>query len=277
MPYSYKGSISFGFVYIPVTLYNAVKPNDIGSNMLDKKTMSRVKYIKTCVDCEDRIVKQEDIVKGYKYGDDKYVVFTDSDFEKLKTQKDKNITIEKFVDLEEIDPIYFDKPYFVVPSGADKAFSVLLYAMETLGKAAVAKTVLGAKETLIAIRAQKGQMLLNTLNFHDEIQKNPAGKADKPSEAELKLAESIIENMSGAFKPEEYRDEYRERVMQAIENKIAGKEIAAPKERAKNGITDLMEALKQSLAASQTGKTAKKRNAKPTSAAPSKQKKSRAD
>lgn len=103
MAYSYKCSISFGLMYIPVTLHAAVKAQDISFNMLDKKTMSRVKYKKTCEECDGREVKQEDIVKGFEYEDDKYVVFTDEDFEKLKTKKDKNITIEKFVDIAEVD------------------------------------------------------------------------------------------------------------------------------------------------------------------------------
>ena len=152
MAYSYKGSISFGLVYIPVTLHSTIKNNDIGFNMIDKKTMSRVKYKKTCADCDGREVRQEDIVKGYEYEEGKYVLFDEKDFEKLKSKKDKNITIEQFVNLAEIDPLYFDKPYYVAPTGAEKAFSVLLSAMEEEGKAAVAKTVLGTKETLIAIR-----------------------------------------------------------------------------------------------------------------------------
>ena len=120
MAYSYKGSISFGLVYIPVTLHSAVKDNSIGFNMIDKKTMSRVKYKKTCADCDGREVKQEDIVKGFEYEDGKYVIFENNDFDKLKSKKDKNITIEKFVNLSEVDPIYFDKPYYVVPHGRGK-------------------------------------------------------------------------------------------------------------------------------------------------------------
>lgn len=130
MAYSYKGSISFGLVYIPITLHNTIKDNSIGFNMIDKKTMSRVKYKKTCSACDGREVKQEDIVKGYEYEEGKYVIFEDKDFEKIKSKKDKNITIEKFVDVSDVDPLYFDKPYYVVPTGAEKAYSVLLTAME---------------------------------------------------------------------------------------------------------------------------------------------------
>lgn len=262
MAYSYKGSISFGFVYIPVTLHSTIKNNDIGFNMIDKKTMSRVRYKKTCADCEGREVRQEDIVKGFEYEDGKYVIFEEKDFEKIKSKKDKNITIEKFVSLSEVDPLYFDKPYYVVPTGAEKAFSVLLRAIEEEGKAAVAKTVLGNKETLILIRAKDGQMLLNTLFFSEEVTKNPAKEiAEKPNAAELKMAKAIIEGMSGKFNPEEYRDEYRKKVQDAIERKIAGKEIVAPKEQGGGSVTNLMEALTKSLELTQKTKANGKRTA----------------
>lgn len=164
--------------------------------MIDKKTMSRVRYRKTCDECEGREVKQEDIVKGFEYEDGKYVIFEGKDFEKIKTKKDKNITIEQFVDLDEIDPIYYDKPYYIVPTGAEKAYAVLLAAMDKSGKAAIAKSVLGTKETLVMIRAKDGQMLLNTLFFAEEVIKNPAKKInEKGSAAELKMAQTIIESI----------------------------------------------------------------------------------
>ena len=248
MAYSYKGSISFGLVYIPVALHNSIKQNDIGFNMIDKKTMSRVRYKKTCEDCENREVKQEDIVKGFEYEEGKYVIFEEKDFEKIKTKKDKNITIEQFVDIAEVDPIYYDKPYYVVPTGAEKAYAVLLTAMEQSGKAAIAKTVLGTKETLVMIRAKDGQMLLNTLFFADEVVKNPAKEiTEKGNAAELKMAQTIIESLTGKFEPEQYKDEYREKVQEAIEKKIAGKEIAAPKEKNFGMVSNLMEALTKSL------------------------------
>ena len=248
MAYSYKGSISFGLVYIPVALHNSIKQNDIGFNMIDKKTMSRVRYKKTCEDCENREVKQEDIVKGFEYEEGKYVIFEEKDFEKIKTKKDKNITIEQFVDIAEVDPIYYDKPYYVVPTGAEKAYAVLLTAMEQSGKAAIAKTVLGTKETLVMIRAKDGQMLLNTLFFADEVVKNPAKEVtEKGNAAELKIAQTIIESLTGKFEPEQYKDEYREKVQEAIEKKIAGKEIAAPKNKNFGTVFNLMEALTKSL------------------------------
>ena len=254
MAYSYKGSISFGLVYIPVTLHSAVKDNSIGFNMIDKKTMSRVKYKKTCADCDGREVKQEDIVKGFEYEDGKYVIFENNDFDKLKSKKDKNITIEKFVNLSEVDPIYFDK------------FAVLLAAMEQEERAAVAKTVLGTKETLILIRARGGQMLLNTLFFEEEITSNPAKEVkERGSEAELKMAKALIEGMSGKFDPSDYKDEYRRKVQEAIERKISGKEIVSPKESGSDKMIDLMEALTKSLELAQKPKPAKRTAAKKTS------------
>ncbi|MCM1043226.1 MAG: Ku protein [Corallococcus sp.] len=259
MTYSYKGSISFGLVYIPITLHNSIKENDIGFNMIDKKTMSRVKYKKTCAACDGREVKQEDIVKGYEYEEGKYVIFEDSDFEKIKTKKDKNITIERFVQLDEVDPLYFDRPYYVNPTGAEKAFAVLLEAMEQENKAAIAKTVLGTKETLILIRSKDGQMLLNTLFFEDEVTKNPAKDIkEKGSSVELKMAKAIIDGMTGEFNPEEYKDEYREKVQQAIEQKIAGKEIVSPKEKNTTTVANLMDALTKSLELTKKQKSTKK-------------------
>ena len=182
---SFKGAISFGLVYIPVSLSVSVKENDIGFNMIDKKTMSRIKYKKTCVDCENKEVKKEDIVKGYRYEKDKYVIFTEKDFEKLKTEKDKTINILQFINLSEIDPIYFDKSYYITPTGGEKAFNVLLTAMQKQNRAAIAKTVLGTKETLILIRSFNNQLIATTLYFYSEIQKSPETKNVKVQETKL--------------------------------------------------------------------------------------------
>ena len=238
----YKGAISFGLVYIPITLNASIKENDIGFNMIEKHTMSRVKYKKTCVDCDNKEVKNEDIVKGYQYEKGKYVIFTDKDFEKIKTEKDKNITILQFVNLGEIDPIYFDRAYYVTPTGGEKAFNVLLQAMEKKNKAGLAKTVLGTKETLVLVRARDGKMLLNTMYFYDEIQKAKSvemGKIDKKE----------IDQMTQPFKPELFKDEYNEKLKKAIKRKIAGHEIIEEKDdnSQPTKIISLMDALQKSL------------------------------
>lgn len=251
MAYSFKGAISFGLVYIPIVLTNSIKQNDIGFNLLDKKTMSRVKYKKTCVDCENKEVKNENIVRGYQYEKDKYVIFTDDDFEKIKSTKDKNITIECFVNLDEVDPIFFDKSYYVEPDGSDRAFLVLLEAMERENKAGIAKTVLGTKESLLLLRASNGKMLVNTLFFNDEVQDSPEVKKLKIQKQELDLATTLINQMTASFQPEKYKDEYNEKIKKAIKQKIAGKKIVTSKNSSKPvKIIDLMDALKKSVTTS---------------------------
>ena len=258
MAYSYKGSISFGFVYIPITLHASVQEHNVSFHLLDKKTKSRVKYKKTCVDCKDKEVKNEDIIKGYEYEKGKYVLFEEEDFEKIKTIKEKRIVIEQFVQLEEIDPIYFQKAYYVVPTGAEKAYLLLLEAMEQENKAGLAKSVIGTKENLIIIRAKNHQMILNTLFFEDEIKANPNKEiVEKITQSELKLAKTLISEMSAPFKPKQYKDEYHQKIKKAIETKIAGKKIVAVKEKQQVPIVDLMEALKNSLKQTKKGKTKK--------------------
>lgn len=256
MAYSYKSSISFGLVYIPVTLHSCVKTNDINFNFIDKNTMSRIRYKKTCLDCEGREVKNEDIVKGYEYEDDTYVIIEDKDFENIKSRRDKTITIEKFVSLESIDPLYFDKTYYVVPTGAEQAYSLLMGAMEAEGMAGVAKTVLGTKDTLIVVRVKNGQMLLNTLFFEDEIQASPAKNIKSvTSGKELDLAKNLIENMSEDFDISSYKDEYREKLISLIDSKISGKALALPKEKAPRQVSSLMDALLKSIESSKKTET----------------------
>lgn len=245
---SFKSAIAFGLVYIPISLSVSVKNNDIGFNMIDKKTMTRVKYKKTCVDCGGKEVSNDDIVKGYQYEKGKYVIFTDKDFDKIKSSKDKTITISQFVNANEIDPIYFDKSYYVQPAAADKAFSVLTKAMEKEKKAAIAKTVLGTKETLILLRVKDGKMIANTMYFYSEVQDAPKVKESKTSKEELTLAINLINQMTKPFKPKIFKDEYNEKIKKAIKQKIAGNEIITHKEKTTpSKIINLMDALQKSL------------------------------
>lgn len=277
MAYSYKGSISFGLVYIPVTLHMCVKTKDISFNFIDKSTMSRIRYKKTCLDCDGKEVKNEDIVKGYEYEEGKYVIIEDEDFERVKTKRDKSITIERFVKLAEIDPTFFEKAYYVMPTGAENAYSLLLAAMEKTQMAGIAKAVLGTKDTLIVLRAKNGQMLLNTLYFDDEITANPA-KHLTPSKSakELELAVSLISNMSGEFRPQDYRDEYRAKVAALLESKISGKRVSLPKEQAPSNIINLMDALKASIQGTSPGGKNKKASKSAPPAAADKKKKTSA-
>ena len=243
-----KLAISFGLVYIPVNLTVAVKNNDIGFNMIDKHTLSRIKYKKTCLDCNEKEVKNTDIVRGYQYEKDKYVIFTDADFEKLKTEKDKTITIQQFVNLNEVDPIYLDKSYYVSPNGADGAFNLLLQAMQSLNKAGIAKAVIGNKETLILLRTNEGKMLLNTMFFAEEVLAAPTIKPTTINKKELDLAKTLINQMSDKFNIQNFTDEYTQRVKAAIQRKIDGGQIVAPKQtKAPAKVINIMEALKKSL------------------------------
>lgn len=247
MAQSYKTSISFGLVYIPITLHAVIKNNDIGFNMLHKKTHSRIKYVKTCEDCPIE-VKSSDIVKGFEYEDGKYVVLSETDFKKLKSKKDETITISQFAHLKEIDPIYFDKSYYVVPTGAVVAFHLLMQAMKDENKIAIAKVVLGNKETMVCLRVSESQMILSTMYFYEEVQLNPYNvKSIKNNEQELKLAKTIIKSLSKKFEPEKYVDEYRERVKQAIEDKINGIEIKAAKQPKGAKVINLLDALELTL------------------------------
>lgn len=248
--YSYKGSISFGLVYIPIVLHSAVSDTSISFKLLEKKTKSRVKYKKTCEDCNEKEIGNQDIVKGFEYEDGKYVIFSEEDFENLKTPKNKTISIEQFINLQEVDPIYFDKSYYVEPTGGEKAFLLLLTAMEKEHKAGLAKTVLGTKEVLVLLSAVQGQMLLKTLFFETQIKKNPCKEInEKLQKAEIDLAKNLIAQMSAPFQPKKYKDEYRLRIEEAIEKKLQGKEIVASSKQAPSTALNLMEALQASLEA----------------------------
>jgi len=270
MAYSYKSAISFGLVYVPITLHTTVKNKNIGFNMLYAKTGERIKYQKTCENCPPSIL-QSDIVKGYQYERGKYVTITDKEIESLKSEKDKSIEIIQFVSLDEIDPIYFEKSYYVNPTGAEKAFNLILQALANENKVGIAKTVLGQTEQLVALRAMNvsgsaPQMILYTMHFHDEVVKSPVKEiGEVVSKAELDLAKQVINNMTSSFDAKMYKDEYRERLQNAINAKISGKKIGTKNtaDKAKK-ILDLMEALKASVAhsgskASKTRKSGEER------------------
>ncbi|MGI6701865.1 MAG: Ku protein [Christensenellales bacterium] len=248
---NWKGSISFGLIYIPISLQIAAQEERVSFNQLHKDTLKRIRYLKTCEGCKD--VRQSDIVKGYEYEKDKYVIFSDEDFEKLKTEKNKSIMIEQFVNLSEIDPIYYERAYYVIPQGAEKAFELLKKAMSEENKVGIAKAVFGEKENLVALRVINKEMVLNTLFFHYEIKKSQAKEINiNLDDKELKLAKQIIGSMTAPFEPEKYTDSYRERLLQAIDMKIKGEEIVKTEDKKLNIAIDLMDALTRSLEAART-------------------------
>lgn len=249
MAVSHRGAISFGMVHIPVGLYTATQDNDIHFNQLCKEDGSRVKYKKVCAGCGKEI-GSGDIVKGFEYEKGKYVTLTDDDFEKAKSEKDKTIHILHFTDIQNIRPIYFDKTYHAVPEqGGDKAFELLRRAMKDENKVAVAKTVIGTKEKLLALIPTDDGILIETLFFAEEVKEAPK-EVGHPvvQDAELTMAKTLVNAMVQPFQPEQYKDEYKEKLWEIINKKIQGKEITAPAENIQVNVIDIMEALKQSLA-----------------------------
>ncbi len=253
----WSGAISFGLVNVPVKLYSAVSRKTVRFHQLHEKTGGRIKQKR--VDSQtDEEVPYEDIVKGYEIGDDRYVVVSPEELESLDPEKTRTIDIVDFVDLEEIDPIFYDHPYYLAPGqGADKPYSLLREAMERAGKVAIAKVVIRSKESLVAIRAAGPLLSMSTMLFHDEVV-SPAAidelpdeeKAAKVTKREVEMAEQLIGSLTAEFDPTKYRDEYRERVLDLIERKAEGEEITiqAPTEEPAK-VPDLMAALEASIKA----------------------------
>ena len=244
---AHKGAIAFGLVYIPVSLYTAVRETGISFNQLHAPSMARIKYLKVRADTGE-VVPPEQIVRGYQVEKDKYAVLSEGELESLKTEKDKNITILHFAPSGTIDPIYFDKPYYAAPEGSDKAFALLREAMLRKNVVAVAKTVLGTKETLLTLNATDDGILVMTLHYQGEIKPmvKPLGKVAL-SEAELNMAQALIQSMNGMFQPADYHDEYEARLRDAIAKKIQGQEVARAPSVQQGTVGDLMDALKRSV------------------------------
>lgn len=247
MAVSHKSVISFGLVAIPIALYTATQDNDIGFNQLHKTDHSRIRYKKTCAHC-GKEVTSSDIVKGYEYEKDKYVIITDDDLEKIKTEKDKAIQILHFATLNQISPVFYNKSYHIVPvAGGEKALELLRRAMMETQQIAIGKSVLGTSESPLVLIPREDGMLLQTLMYADEIKAIPKFQVPTVSDAELTMAKQLIGAMSAPFEPEKYKDEYQEKLRDLIEQKIAGKEIVSGKPEEVNNIINLMDALKASL------------------------------
>ena len=241
-----KTSISFGLVNIPVEMSPIIKNNDITFNQLHKKCLSRIRYVKFCPHCKKE-VKQTDIIKGYEYKKDEYVTLTSDEFNKLKSEDEKTIEIIGFVSLNEVDPIYFDTSYIIKTSTKSKSFSLFKEALNKTKRVALAKTVIGTKFYYVIIRLMGDALIMNTLYFEEEVV-IPDSVADaKFTKKELDLAVALINSLKVKFKPEEYVDEYREKVKDALKQKEEGKSLKKPKVRNTRNIKDLMTALEMSL------------------------------
>ena len=252
----WSGAISFGLVNVPVKLYSAVSRKTVRFHQLNGETGNRIQQKRVDPETGEE-VRYDDIVKGYELTKDSYVIVKPEELEALDPERSRTIDILDFVDLEDIDPIYYDHPYYLVPNtGAAKAYGLLLNAMEEAGKVAVAKVVLRSKEQLVAIRPAADILMMETMIFsdevvpHDSIEDLPDAKELKASDRELKMAQQLIDSLSSEFEPTKYKDEYREKVLDLVERKAQGEEIATQSEAPEPAkVPDLMAALEASLAA----------------------------
>ena len=256
----WSGAISFGLVNIPVKLYNAVSRKTVRFHQIDAESGQRIRQQRVNPGSGEEI-PYEQIVKGYEISPERYVTITPEELESLEPQKTRTIDIEEFVDLEQIDPIYYDHPYYLAPDkGAAKAYKLLLDAMEEADKVAIARVVIRSKENLVALRSYGGAITMETMLFPDEVtqpdsvEELAAVDADvKTTKRELDMAKQLIESLSGDFDPSGYRDEYRERVLDLIERKAAGETITIEEPVAEQKeVPDLMAALEASISASKS-------------------------
>jgi DNA end-binding protein Ku len=273
----WSGAISFGLVNIPVKLYSAVSRKTVRFHQIDAESGARVRQKRVGPDGEE--IPYEQIIKGYEIGPDRYVTISPEELDALEPQKTRTIDIEDFVDLEEIDPIYYDHPYYLAPdTGAAKAYQLLVDAMEDAGKVAIARVVLRSKESLVAIRPRDGALAMETMLFADEVVPTDtfdelAADGDvKTSDRELTMAKQLIESLSSDFEPEKYHDEYRERVLDLIERKAQGETIVIEEPTSEpEKVPDLMAALEASIAGAK-GQSKAKAKATPKKRAPAKKK-----
>jgi DNA end-binding protein Ku len=261
MPRSiWTGAISFGLVTVPVKLYSAVNRKTVRFNQLNAKTGSRIQQKRVDASTGEE-VEYDDIVKGYELATDRYVVIEPGELESVEPKKTKTIDIEDFVDLDQIDPIYYDHPYYLAPGpGGAKPYRLLLEAMEATGKVAIAKVVIRSRESLVAVRPVGDVLEMATMLFSDEVlDPKQLDDVPKPDDVETKpreltIAKQLVESLAGDFDPSKYRDTYRDAVMEMIERKASGEEISVAPEADGDdeAVPDLMAALKASLDAARS-------------------------
>ncbi|RYG71788.1 Ku protein [Lentibacillus lipolyticus] len=251
----WKGTISFGLVNIPVKMHAATENKDVKLRNLHKECQTPVKYERVCPNC-DREVENTEIVKAYEYAKNKFVVLDDEELENLKKeQADKAVEIMDFVELDEIDPIYFEKSYYLSPDeGGAKPYSLLRSALKDSGKIGVAKMIIRSKEQLAVIRIYENTLVAETIHYPDEVrnvQDVPnVPEADNADEKELETAKMLIDQLSAEFDPEKYKDEYRTALLELIEEKKNDDKVttATNQEKPKpDNVTNLMDALQKSL------------------------------
>jgi DNA end-binding protein Ku len=250
----WSGSISFGLVNVPVKLVTATSPKDVRFHQLHKKDGGRINQRRVC-SLDDEEVDYSEIVKGYELHRGQYVIVDPAELEALSPEGSRSIDIEEFVELAEIDPLFFDHSYYLVPDEvAARPYALLVEAMAGTGKVGVGRFVLRTKQYLAALRPRDGALVLSTLLFADEVVDTSdldvkTTSETKPSDREVTMARQLVESLSAEWEPEKYKDDYRDKVLGLIEAKAEGNEIAAPEEPEKPApVVDLMAALEASLA-----------------------------
>jgi DNA end-binding protein Ku len=247
-----SGTISFGLVSIPIKLYTAASSGGIAFNFLHNRCGSRMKQQQFCPVCEE-VVQRSDLVRGYEFAKNQYVRFENDELKTLEEETSKVIELEEFVPLEKVDPVYFEKTYYLGPDkGGDKAYRLLADAMTESNRVGLAKYVMRGKEGLVLIRAVQGGLMLHTMYYADEVRDFDdidRGQTVKLKDGEMDLALRLIDELvSKEFHPENYHDEYRDRVLRLVEEKVEGKEVTALEPQVRQSqVVDLMEALKASL------------------------------
>jgi DNA end-binding protein Ku len=253
----WKGAISFGLVHVPVKMFSATEDKDISMRMIHKPCSTPLSYVRKCQTC-DTEVPWEEIVKGYEHEPGRFVIFDKEELEQLSGEKSKEIKILDFVQLGEIDPVYFQKTYYLAPADTgSNAYNLLLRSLTETGKIGIAKVSIRSKSSLAAIRVVDRCLALETIFFPDEIR--PISQVPNlPEQAtvndkELTMAKMLIDQLSTPFEPEKYTDEYRSAVYEAISRKVAGEEIQVAPEQQRTNVIDLMSALEASLEAARSG------------------------
>ncbi|WLD94869.1 Ku protein [Alkalihalobacillus sp. AL-G] len=247
----WKGSISFGLVTIPIKLFAATENKDIKMRQLHKECHNPIKYEKVCPACE-KTLEQDDIIKAYEYEPGKFVELEKDDLDALAKEQTKSIEIIDFVSLTEVDPIYFNRSYFIGPGeNGGKPYTLLKQAMDDSGKIGIAKVMIRSKQNLAVVRVYDKGLLLETIHFPDEV-RNVDLVPDIPenvevNKKEMDMAIQLIDQLTTEFDPEKYHDDYREDLMEAIESKVKGEQITVSKERPKADVVDLMDALQASI------------------------------
>ncbi|MBG9737726.1 Ku protein [Paenibacillus alvei] len=248
----WKGAISFGLVHVPVKMHTATEDKDISMRMIHKECGSPLSYVRTCPVC-DKEVAWDEIIKGYEYEKGRYVLFDKEELEQLQEEANRAISIIDFVDLQEIDPVYYQKTYYLSPDQAGaNAYQLLREALNETGKIGIAKVTLRAKSSLAAIRVLNNCLVMETMFYPDEIRSSSqvpnVPEQVKVNPKELEMAKLLISQLSTAFEPEKYTDEYRERLLERIGQKIAGEEVrTAPAAQPTANVVDLMAALQASI------------------------------